>query len=66
MSLEPQEGATHMDIGGKSFRSEGTATGASVGGRCAQKGRLCGWNRVSQGRMPGQEVRAWARQPTGT
>lgn len=40
-----------MDIGGKSFRLEGTATtnaGASVRGRGAQKGSLCGWNRVSQ------------------
>lgn len=58
MSPEPREGATHRDIGGKSFRSEGTAPGASVGGRRTQEGRLCGWNRVSQGWMPGQEVRA--------
>ena len=69
MSPELEEGATHMHIGGKSFRSEGTATknaGASVRGRGAQKGSLCGWNRVSQGRTPGQEVRAEARPPPGT
>lgn len=63
-----------MDIGGKSFRSEGTATGASVGGRRAQKGRLYGWNRVRDGCQdkrsgPGQGsllgLQALARCPLG-
>ena len=78
ISPEPQEGASHMDIGGKKFRSEGTAAWtprARVGGRVHRKEACVGRTGWVRGRCqerrsePGQGsllgLQALARHPPG-